>query len=72
MRTNEKTVEYYNAIPVSIGFQLGDQSRTVILVFLNDDVLKEFRGSDGWKVGVSGSVALENFGTGDSLDTGSV
>ncbi len=69
MRISGKTVDYYSTVAASFGFQLGAQARTVILIFTKDDVLKNFRNSDGWKAGVDGSVALVTLGVGDSLDT---
>ena len=42
------------------------------MLFMENAALKEFRKSDGWKVGVDGSVALINLVMGDSLDTTNV
>ena len=56
----------------SIGFQLGAQTKSIILVFTKEDALKAFRNSDSWKAGVDGSVALISLGMGDSLDTTTV
>ncbi len=72
MRIGGKTVEYYNTAALSIGFQLGAQTKTVILVFMKDEALKTFRNSDGWEAGVDGSVALITVGMGDKLDTTSI
>ena len=69
LRVKGKTVDYYNTMAASIGFQLGVQAKTVILVFTKQEALEKFRNSDGWKVGVDGSVALITLGMGDSLDT---
>ncbi len=72
MRIKGKTVEYYSTAAASIGFQIGAQSKTVILVFMEDQALKGFRGSSGWEAGVDGSVALVELGTGGSIDTTNV
>ncbi len=72
LRINGKTGDYYSTAAASIGFQLGAQVKTVILVFMTDDALKGFRTSDGWEAGVDGSVALVTLGMGDSLDTTNV
>lgn len=69
MRIKGKTVEYYSTAAASIGFQIGAQSKTVILVFMQDKALKGFRGSSGWEAGVDGSVALVELGAGGSIDT---
>jgi lipid-binding SYLF domain-containing protein len=64
-----KTAGYYNIAAASIGLQLGAQSRTQIVLFMNDRVLSEFRRSEGWRAGVDGSVALATLGAGGSIDT---
>ncbi len=69
LRIGGKTVDYYNTIAASIGFQLGAQAKSIVLLFMSSDALKEFRNSEGWKAGVDGSVALIELGMGDSLDT---
>ena len=69
LRVGGKTIEYYNTIAGSLGFQLGAQTKTIILVFTKKRALRKFRRSDGWKAGVDGSVALISLGAGDSLDT---
>jgi len=69
LRVGGKSVAYYNTAAASIGFQLGAQAKTVIIVFLADNALAKFRASDGWEVGVDGSVALIELGAGGSLDT---
>ncbi|GJL77651.1 MAG: lipoprotein [Nitrospinaceae bacterium] len=69
LRINGKTREYYNTVAGSFGFQIGVQAKTIILAFMEKSALAKFRNSDGWKVGVDGSVALITLGMGDSLDT---
>ena len=64
-----RTVEYYNTVSASFGFQLGAQARSVIIVFMTPEALEAFQRVDGWKVGVDGSVALINVGFGASVDT---
>ena len=60
---------YYNLISGSIGFQLGVQERSVIIMFMTTDALDEFDRRAGWKVGVDGSVAIVTLGIGGSIDT---
>ena len=62
-------VAYYNVAAASIGFQLGAQARSQIILFMNENVLAAFRGSKGWTAGVDGSVALATLGAGGSIDT---
>lgn len=72
LRIDGKTVDYYSTAAASIGLQLGAQSRTVILVFLDKKALQDFRNSSGWKAGVDGSVALVKLGAGGSIDTANI
>lgn len=67
--TRGRTLEYYNTVSASVGFQLGVQARSVVLVFTTAEALDGFRRVDGWKVGVDGSVALITVGVGGSIDT---
>src|SRR5229473_789376 len=69
MRVGGKTVAYYNTISASVGFQLGAQAKSVIIMFMTADALASFQSVDGWKVGVDGSVALITVGAGGSFDT---
>jgi lipid-binding SYLF domain-containing protein len=69
LRIDGKTVDYYSTAAGSIGLQLGAESKTVIIVFLDKDALARFRESAGWEVGVDGSVVLISVGAGGSIDT---
>jgi lipid-binding SYLF domain-containing protein len=69
LRIGGKTVDYYSTAAASIGFQLGAQSKRIIIVFMQDDALKKFRDRNGWEAGVDGSVALIEVGTGGTIDT---
>ncbi|MFC1531821.1 YSC84-related protein [Thermodesulfobacteriota bacterium] len=69
LRISGKTVDYYSTAAASIGFQLGAQSKTIILIFLDKSALKKFRDSSGWEIGVDGSIVLVTVGAGGSIDT---
>ena len=69
MRIGGKTVEYYSLAAGSVGFQIGAQKTNLILVFMQDEALKNFRRSSGWKAGVDGSVAFIDVGKEKSIDT---
>jgi len=60
---------YFNILGLSFGFQFGIQEKTVIIVFLTDKALQDFKNSAGWKVGVDGSIAVIAVGVGASIDT---
>ena len=64
-----KTVAYYNIAAASIGFQLGAQARSQIVLFMTEKALNDFRRSEGWQAGVDGSVALATLGAGGAIDT---
>jgi lipid-binding SYLF domain-containing protein len=64
-----RTLDYYNTVSASFGFQLGAQARSVIIIFTTPEALYSFQRVDGWKVGVDGSVALLTVGGGASVDT---
>jgi len=68
---NGLPVQYYRVTAGSFGFQLGAQARSEVLMFMTEDALASFRNSQGWEAGVDGSVALIEFGVGDSVNTNS-
>lgn len=65
-------VQYYRQASASIGFQIGGQARSQVLMFMTDAALDGFRDSDGWEAGVDGSVALIEFGVGEEFNTNNV
>jgi lipid-binding SYLF domain-containing protein len=69
LRIGGKTVDYYNTISGSIGFQIGGEAKDIILLFMTDEALKNFRASKGWEAGVDGNVALISVGAGERADT---
>ena len=64
-----KTVDYYSVAAGSFGFQIGAQSKHIIIIFMDEGALTTFRDSLGWRAGVDGSVALVDYGAGGSVDT---
>ena len=63
---------YYSTAAASIGFQLGAQIKSQIILFMNAKVLTDFRKSQGWKAGVDGSVALATLGAGGEISTDTI
>jgi len=63
---------FYNIASASVGFQLGAQARSVIIMFMTDSALAQFQRTDGFKVGVDGSIAIIVVGAGGSIDTNSI
>lgn len=72
LRIDGRTAGYYNTVSASIGFQLGVEQRSVVILFMTDEALTNFKRTDGWKVGVDGSVAIISVGAGASVDTNKI
>ena len=68
LRVGGRTVGYYSTAAASIGFQLGAQARTQLIVFFDQKALEKFQLSDGWEIGVDASVAVLTVGAGGSID----
>ena len=69
LRDDGKSVGYYNMAAGSAGLQIGAEEFNLILCFMDEAVLKKFRASKGWQVGLDGNVVFVNMGAGGSLDT---
>ena len=69
LRVGGKTVDYYNIASASFGLQIGAQQYSIVMVFLSDEALQQFRDSKGWEAGVDGSVAVAEWGAGDDINT---
>ena len=64
-----KTVDYYSTAAISFGLQLGAQSRSEVILFMDKDALEDFRLHDGWAAGLDGSVAVIDSGVGRGIST---
>ncbi len=69
LRINGKTVEYWSTASASIGFTFGAQSKSLVIIFLNEPELVKFRNSEGWRAGIDGSVAFVEWGKSENIDT---
>jgi len=67
-----KTTGYYSTAAASIGFQLGAQVKSQVIMFMTKQALRDFKSSEGWKAGVDGSVALVTIGAGGDIDSNTV
>jgi lipid-binding SYLF domain-containing protein len=72
LKVGGSTVGYYNTAAASIGFQLGAQVKSQIILFMTDAALQQFRNSEGWEAGVDGSVAIATIGAGGQIDTNTI
>ena len=64
-----QTADYYNTAAASIGFQLGVQKKSIVILFQDQGALEKFRASSGWKAGVDASIAVIQVGAGGAIDT---
>jgi len=69
LRVGGVTDGYYRTSSGSIGFQLGVQAKSIVIAFMTKESLDKFRNSDGWKIGIDGSVALIDLGAGKTIDS---
>ena len=69
LRVGGSTVGYYNTSSLSVGLQAGAQSKAIVFLFMTQDALDEFRGSDGRAAGAGASVALVKMGANGAVDT---
>ena len=69
LRVRGQTVDYYRTTSGSFGLQLGAQAKSIVIAFMTKEALEKFQNSEGWKVGIDGSVALIDMGAGKTIDT---
>jgi len=72
LRVSGKTVDYIRITSGSIGLQAGAQARSIVIAFMTQSSLDQFRNSNGWRVGIDGSVALIDIGAGKTIDSQNV
>jgi lipid-binding SYLF domain-containing protein len=68
LRVGGKTASYYNLAAGSVGFQIGGDTKDIIIMFMTGAALKQFQGRKSWEVGVDGNVALVNIGGDERVD----
>ena len=69
LQVGGKTVDYFSTAAISFGLQLGAQSRSEVILFMDKDTLENFRVHDGWAAGLDGSVAVIDNGAGKGINT---
>ena len=69
LRVKNQTVDYYRTTSGSIGLQLGIQAKSIIIAFMTNESLENFRNSEGWKIGVDGSVTMVDYGASTTIDS---
>lgn len=69
LRVSGQTQGYYSSTSGSLGLQLGISSRSLVIMFMTDEALKQFTDSDGWEAGVDADVTVVEVGATGSFDT---
>jgi lipid-binding SYLF domain-containing protein len=72
LRTGGRAAGYYRLIGASFGFQIGAQSRAIVLMFLTQEALDRFRKSSGWTIGADATVSVATVGASGEIDTNTV
>jgi lipid-binding SYLF domain-containing protein len=72
LQVRGQTIDYYRTTGGSFGFQLGAQAKSILIAFMTEESLEKFRNSEGWKIGLDGSVALIDIGAGKTIDSQNV
>lgn len=69
LRNAGKSADYYEMRGGSLGAQLGYESRSVVILFMTQEALKQFRDSTGWTVGADASVAIPDKGAAGTINS---
>lgn len=72
LRINNATTDYYSLGSVSVGLQIGAQSKAIYFLFMTQEALDKFRASQGWSVGADASVAVLRAGANGAIDIDTV
>ena len=69
LRVGGRTVGYYSLASGSLGYQIGAEKYDLIILFLTDHALRQFRESKGWEAGVDAEVTLIDVGAQGTIGT---
>ena len=69
LRIGGKTVAYYNIASASFGLTFGGEQKDIIIAFMTDEALNNFRRSENWEAGIDGNIAVLNVGAGATIST---
>jgi len=72
LRIDGSSADYYRLSSGSLGFQIGAQAKAIVVAFMTEDILNNFRNNPGWKVGVDGSITIIDQGLGQSIDSDNI
>jgi lipid-binding SYLF domain-containing protein len=68
LRARQRTLGYYSLASLSLGLQIGAQSKAIVFLFMTPDSLEQFRNSQGWSAGGNASVAVVKLGANGNLE----
>lgn len=68
LRVKNKTSGYYSIASLSVGLQIGAQSKAIIFLLMTPEALDKFRKSTSWSAGADASVAVLKVGANGALD----
>lgn len=69
LRVGGQNDGYYSTSSGSLGLQAGAQSRAIVILFMTQEALDDFRNSSGWTAGVDATVAVATVGANGRIDT---
>ena len=72
LRVGGQNVGYYSTSAGSFGLQAGAQSRAVVILFMTQEALNDFRNSSGWTAGVDATVAVATVGANGRVDSSTI
>lgn len=64
LRIGNRSEGYYSIAAISFGLSLGGEKKSIVIAFLTDDALKNFKEGSGWTIGGEGSLAVVTLGAG--------
>ena len=72
LKVSELSSDYYRISSGSLGFQVGAQAKAIVIAFMTEDILNNFRNNPGWKIGVDGHITIIDKGMNQSIDTDNI
>jgi len=68
LRVGTESKSYHSVTSASMGFQLGAQNYSLIIVFTSDNALKKFMTDDDWETDMDFNIAMAEWNTEEELD----
>jgi lipid-binding SYLF domain-containing protein len=69
LKVNGQTRGYYSIGSGSLGFQAGIQEASYLIAFVSQRALNNFIKSNGWEVGVDGTITFITWGVGKDISS---